>query len=364
MVEKVNNIVTLDYSDELKNMFKTPGSNLDIKHQVSSLLGTLWRKKYKQKYSFSLIMDFKDYEEFLFQLPGYRDHFYHQFQVFLLGAAIIDGLNKMNRMFDHCYNKSLCLKQDDGLSAGLAWMISSTFHDVAYPIEKSHVLFNIFFEKFMDLDNIVQDRLHLYQILSKRSYINLIHQLCDFHAFISAPEKEKCWQSQRFDRKQIMIDSSFETGLLKCLLEDQDHGALGALMLLYKSQVKHEEYNNIILPAALSIALHKRLLFETREKLEFEQNPLAFLLIYCDLVQEWGRQSSGKINIPDLDGISIEQPMNGKPIVTTSVTIGDNRLAHKKSSEADKIFKKILSKEVEFRFTINDINDADYSSFP
>jgi len=90
--------------------------------------------------------------------------------------------------------------------------------------------------------------------------------------------------------------------------------------------------DGIFIPSALAIALHDVEVWRELKKmhglhfLEFEDDPLTFLLIFCDNIQEWGRPSKSK-----------------------SDHKGEKRIPlHSQTDDEGKKWKKFYLKEIEF----------------
>ena len=108
----------------------------------------------------------------------------------------------------------------------------------------------------------------------------------------------------------------------KKITEAKNHAILSSISLLkmvqmeYREKISIEDMNfesidkEIILPSALAIAIHDREMWnelrnetiwnELQEKnplpvLKFDDDPLSFLLIFCDNIQEWGRPSESMV---------------------------------------------------------------------
>lgn len=365
LIDACKNVSKVDYAKEVKEFLEFPDKDENLDTEIMNSLEVLWCDKYGEKYNFPLLGDFSGYEKMLFELPRYRDHFIHQYQVFLLGTAIIDGLYKCSeekntKNFPHFYHESLNIKNKNDIVADIAWLITSTFHDVAYPIEKSDELFNRFFDKFMDLGEKIVDRIGLEKVVSDGRYGKLIDQLCDF--YLSVQNKKGPWKFDSANETNISIDNNFRWAFHRCLIKIRDHGILGSLILLHQSEAGKEEYSTIIYPSALAIALHNKLLFAVHGDITFEKNPLAFLLRYCDLVQEWGRGKKDVPETPTLEEIKVYYDDNDSKIhVRTKIRLGSKKIADDKAKEADMVFNKLKSNEIKFGFTIEN-NDRNFES--
>ena len=230
----------------------------------------------------------KPFESVLLLNRRYRDHFVHQFQVFLLGALIIDRLYDTEPVV--AFNRQCDCKLER------AWLAASTYHDFNYMIQD--------FESWMS--GFLRQTLHV------------------------TKEKADPWPLE-FDVEKVVVRDEFlrkMDGLFKAIgcektddcelrfilgrvAADKDHAAIGALTFLNKfkghGRLKALAANH----AAASILLHEEKNWQCfcgettlpgyrnweREflgrkrlpQLRFDTLPLAFLLAFCDNVQEWGR---------------------------------------------------------------------------
>jgi hypothetical protein len=355
LINKVSEIECISYRDEIKQFFDKDELIEDISEHILTTLENLWAKKYKIDYNFPLFEHFRTYENMLFELPKYRDHFIHQFQVFLLGAIIIDKMyiqsKKDSRIknFSDYYAESLN-SNTNGSDADLAWLITSTFHDVAYPIEKSDQIFNKFFDKFMGIGEIA-GKSRIEEIFCECNYLRLIDNLCQLFACIEFTNKKFEYNGKSM--RTVDIDDIFSQSLRFNLIKNRDHGVLGALILLHQSNAGAKEFLTVIYPSALAIALHNKLLPSLHKDIYFDTNPLAFLLRYCDLIQEWGRKEENSQKNPQLLSINIYLDDNDKKVhVSTEISMGNGKYASEKSLEAKTVFNRLRSKNIIFELFI------------
>lgn len=365
LVNKGIIVKEISYAHEINDFFNTPVSG-EISEKIKDSLDNLWKKDYGMSKSISLLSDFKNYEDMLLELPGYRDHFIHQFQVFILGAIIIDdiykiGKEKNKKSFLDFYSSAI---KEPGLTkqhADFAWLIASSFHDIAYPIEKSDKIFDKFFSNFMGIEESVIQGIRLEYIIYDSGYQRLIDNLADF--YVSLQNTGKGWAFNGNDNRSINVDACFNEALWRNLLKKRDHGVLGALILLHQSLSDSgtRHFSTVIYPAALAIALHGKLLLELQEDIVFEQNPLAFLLRFCDLSQEWGR-GNAIIGNPNLSKIDVNYNESDNMIhVRVEISLGNAHAALKKEIEARDVFGRLFSRDMVFELKINDTG-KEYSS--
>jgi len=229
----------------------------------------------------SYIEEYERREGALQSIADYRDHFIHPFHVFCLGYRILDRwIEALVRKEIERLPLYLTENQDPDYNLK-ACFIASIYHDVGFPSEKLEILIHDFFKTTAGRE--LRSQFDWSPLILADDNVRHIHGL-----------------SELFGRKsgnQDVANISFEKWFDKRLLEDHDHGALTALMLLSRGWRTEEEYN-MAKEAALAIALHsyrcnskeKGLMDFNIGQLPVENLPLAFFLTYCDSAQEWGRK--------------------------------------------------------------------------
>ena len=222
--------------------------------------------------------------------PKYRDHYIHQLQVFLLGLLIIDLIDE-NRV-----------KSQNGFP-DLAWLLAASFHDFAYPIQKYD-------------DYVCRFANRCLGTTAKWSFLGLKN---DYHeqSFSSNIEHilfslMECFPAEDF-KGQIGTNNfnKIRQFFYHEITEVKNHGLVASLGLIKKFENNpNTDFNSVVLPAAVAIALHDDEICQNLHgvksnevpecvslvqelaplhELSFEVQPLAFLLILCDNIQDWGR---------------------------------------------------------------------------
>jgi GAF domain-containing protein len=357
LIEWASQITTLQYGPTIKRLLTEADQADNLEDYALRCLECLWKLP-DSSYNFAPLADFREYEAMLFELSGYRSHFVHQYQIFLLGAVIIDQINKLQgakRKFADHYCESIARPHDPTL-AEVAWMIASTFHDVAYPIEKIGLVLDTFFQKFLTLETRVMERARLDRALSDPQvrYLKYVDHLVDLHVHLDTRSTEK-WTYDALDRTCMYADDEFRRNMLNQLLEHGDHGVLAALILLSQNSPETDEYSSILFPAALAMALHNGMLRSTRFPIAFETNPLAFLLAYLDNAQEWGR-SQGRFGAGSSDGsillgINVDDHQAG-PRVEMVLRFREQTMAMRKDRQLDVLRGRLISSEIDFRIRV------------
>lgn len=250
---------------------------------VANYISKLWVDSSKNPSVFSASRDF---EPILRRIPYYRDHFIHSFNVFLMGYYILNRLKELFPQMD--------LKSND---YNLTWMLASTFHDVAYPLQKMETWLNELFERFFGVNpNFHYDITQVMPMI----YVDFIRTITHCHA----QPFQGPLSAQALDLDWTFYDQ------IGAKLVEKEHGVLGGLMLFHLLAVREGFvrdrkwdflYNHLL--ACHAITVH-----HLPVKVRFEKHPLAYLLILLDELQDWGRPanriSRDKIRIIDIEVFS------------------------------------------------------------
>lgn len=234
--------------------------------------------------------------------PIYRDHYLHQFQVFLLGLPIID------KFYDRFKINSP--------KPELSWLIASSFHDIAYPVQKFDYWSADFFKQVFKLDR-NPSKLELKSNFIDEKFLACMNYLiCGLSSKHLKRELTPYWADSENDYVQFFY---------RKITEEKNHGVMSSISLLKlvqseanrkKIEKKLGDYDaalkEVIIPGALAIALHDDKVWganlsdsktkknnrnpekEFLRSVKFQDDPLSFLLIFCDSVHEWGRPSKSE----------------------------------------------------------------------
>ncbi len=272
----------------------------------------------------------------------YREHFVHQFKVFLIGSYILDSFYP--KIASDFYEKYKCKIEK-------VWLIASTFHDFSYGLQNFDTWLMYFFEDILKIkDYKTKENLNLLNLdaaMIRDALYNNILKIVDNLPF-DLKEGTKKKLNRFFYEKAV---------------SDRNHGVLSAISLL---QLYYDDHENAtinekeIFHAAATITLHEEDVWEALcgcqgyrtsskaipddekeckilcnrnlwsrkqrqivdeklsylkdnteitkyrcerweksimdqrllDKITFEKNPLVFLLIFCDSVQDEGRVAS------------------------------------------------------------------------
>ncbi|NVM56165.1 MAG: hypothetical protein HWN66_20885, partial [Candidatus Helarchaeota archaeon] len=225
--------------------------------------------------------------------PKYRDHFLHQFQVFLLGSIMIDCLITFRKLNG---NK-------DTLSKG--WLLTATFHDFAQAIQKYDDWSQNFFKDSLEIDR------PLGSLELKKDYVENTFSSSVEH-IISCLGKCFCdFDEQNRTENYNKIRHFF----YHQITDKKNHGLLSSLSLLKRFEGK-SEFHTVTLPSAAAITIHDEEIWQALNgameksdeiewitelctlkplpQLKLNTEPLSFLLILCDNIQDWGRHFRDK----------------------------------------------------------------------
>ena len=222
--------------------------------------------------------------------PKYRDHYIHQLQVFLIGVLILDMLIGNGKIIPE--NGFPCL----------SWLLAASFHDFAYPIEKYDDFVSRYFKECLGT---VGD----WRFLSlKDDYTELSFSSEVEHIVASLAN---CFTGEFEGEAGVNNFNVIRQFFYREITKAKNHGLVGSLGLLKRFRNNPRvDFNNVVLPAAVAISVHDLTVcqrlhgtgLDTEDecillaqklaplhKLNFETQPLAFLLILCDNIQDWGR---------------------------------------------------------------------------
>jgi len=288
----------------------------------------------------------RGFEPVLLLNPRYRDHFLHQLHVFLTGCFIIDKMYK-----DRAVS---AFEQKFGNRIEDMWLLASTYHDYNYNIQNYNDWIATFFRNTLFLDE-NPSRLRLDECYVKEGYMFKTKELCD--AF------------------NLGVDRTTLLFFYEKIINEKNHGLLGALSLLklIASKRPRKIKKASLMNAAKAIALHdeeiwkhfsgrvdsqadldeplKKLLSDFSKKkllenLKFKDDPLSFLLIFCDTIQEWGRVGHNYEEMAArLDDIEVSDDL-----VWVNLSVSHEKAFNQKKDEIDRVKKFLLDKR--FKITL------------
>ena len=393
---ELKNIIYRDKLIELSSNYRREAR--DDYEIAESYIGDLWDKYLGLKYPNIQ----RRVENILQRDEVYREHFVHQFQVFLIGAYILDKIHpKIAKKFE---------EQHDGSKIENVWLIASTFHDFSYGLQNFDTWLMQFFEDTLRIKNKQsKENLNLLNLDAAMIREELFNKIIEIINQLS--------NGLGKNNKENITSFFYEKAV-----SDRNHGVLSAISLLKLCDEVDEKDRKIsekgILEAAFAIGCHdediwealcgcqgyrrsditfppnkdecaevcKRPLWATKKskimkevlsektpsgeikdkceswerslmekelikKIRFEDNPILFLLIFCDSVQDDGRVTSSDVvfkNRSSLNDITFETK-KGKTFITVKLHADEPR---QKEEEIERV--KWCLFDDRFRISIND----------
>lgn len=208
----------------------------------------------------------------------YRDHYNHQFNVGLLGWFLLHVEVSANTPLYQYYCECGWKKEE----IELAWWIAALLHDHGYPI--AHLLQSVYARNFLinpDYMDIPDHKDHIkgintafMAIYSSIICAELLDHTKNYYSNSSKKEFQKIIEEQLFKiDKTTDVKNKF-----------YDHGVISAVNLSLKLAGYIDE--KIIKESLKAIYWHN---LEDKNNIIIDKNPIAFLLLLCDSIQEWGR---------------------------------------------------------------------------
>lgn len=273
-----------------------------------------------------LMEGMKEYEKNVGRLISkQRDHYLHSAYVFLMGIVIYYNCQNFRETFsNYALDKEIYPDSYDTRHEEFfyRWGIASLFHDASYPLE---LIFKALNEYLGFISNYTDEKT-LPQFLDLGGFEDYF----ELKKYKILPEYKKEFlkkypnYKREFDTNPIKLlsnsiskslslksDVAFEE--IRTLIKDMeenlflDHSIFSSVIVLkwFSNLINDDSWNPAylyypILDSASAILLHnffKRLKKKMNlDPLRASQHPIAFLLILCDELQEWGRENYGTNN--------------------------------------------------------------------
>lgn len=283
LVNKVSELINVSYKDIILEFSNTYNNRREDDYQIAyDVTQKLW-KKYDLEYP----KLHQDFEQILKRDPRYRDHFLHAFQVFLYGTYILD--KKYEQICGIGYDPV------DGSRIEDAWLIAATYHDYNYMIEKFGDWTRDFFKEALHL---LENR-EIAQLSFGESYIKDGYML----------NTKRLTDSLGLSVNEITLKFLYNK-----ILVDRNHGIISGLSLLkYLDRNTGALSKKVADSACRAISIHDKKIWQYMSgvakkddrpieesfrskkvfpKLSFDKDPISFLLILSDTLQEHGREKS------------------------------------------------------------------------
>lgn len=239
------------------------------------------------------------FEEILGEGLRYREHFIHQFQVFLLGLLLLNRNKTLRKLLENYLQRNQITGNLKNVIR--CWFLSSVFHDSVYSIEKINEWLGAYFRTLFSSE-LVDGKIpfiflweNLFTVEKYEYHKNLLAKSMEekIGTGFGAVESAKLYQ---FFISTLMGRPEGKA---------KNHGLLAALVMsshLLGENPSDQDIRKIILESAFAVAMHtlnvaKNIYDIKRVKLNNIRNdiPFAFLLVFCDNAQEWGRPWMGSL---------------------------------------------------------------------
>ncbi len=353
LVDYCKDLQSVSYKEDIKLFFNNlEGSAGNVRLAVIEFTEQLFKK---HKLSFDTGRQLYDFENnILGEVSGYRDHFVHQFLVFVLGSIIIDNLID---------DTSIRLPTSKKLELEKGWIITANLHDIANTIARLEEWLPIVVGMILKgAKKVVPPSQFINTVLDpKEDYYRYLDRMGNIL------EKKTRYQKSSFVRHSLVR------------LDRGDHGLLAAISLLDQAS---QGDNELLTRCALAVALHtmalkddgKKLRALDLRKIKFSELPLSFLLLYCDNIHEWARNlRNNTYNDTESDWRNLRIHIGKKPppvlnknrelkkqtgdkpgtiFVHTEMSVADQDFVSKKD-RLDELFQVIESNNPVFSIELN-----------
>ncbi len=278
LINKVSKIEKLQYADNLASWAKEYRQE---KREDYAIALETTKKLWDQRFQIGYPDVVKDFEAVLRLNQNYRDHFLHVFQVFLLGAVIIDQLYDEQPIRD--------FERTTGSPIEDAWLAASTYHDFGYVVQNSEEWIEKLFKQLLQVEDSIPVSLNLEGVVVRDDFLSKLKDICS---------------TINYNLDDNMVRFIFEKAVL-----ERNHAVLATLSFLNRFDnngfitkpainhasmaiFMHEESNWRVFCGRKDCKNHWEVMLARNpimENLSFSTLPLAFLLAFCDTAQEWGR---------------------------------------------------------------------------
>ena len=274
-----------------------------------------------------LLDTLRDYEERAATLiEKQRDHFVHSVNVFILGLAVYAGNSNYRKAFQRAvmnpdkYPENL---PSSGEEFFFRWGLAALFHDVGYPVEIISNQMSRFLRFVTDADqdrSLGEVKAHLEfenfrrfnsiaEVVPKKAFTRAYYDEHDSAVYVDLLQPIDLLAQrihQTLDIDIVRIKNKLDLYHAEMAKHGfVDHGYYSAIIVLkwygYLIQTTGQEplrFFHAIVDSACAILLHNyfsRTLVDAFHlpPMEPEKNPIAYLLMFCDEMQDWNRAAYG-----------------------------------------------------------------------
>lgn len=290
----------------IKRLLATyPSANESAKTDlISELMTELWKRQ-------EIFKTFQTFDYFL-ALSGKRGHFIHQFEVYILGINLLLFLRELRPELHEDF------KLQDFDQILYAWLITSTAHDFGYPVEAAHKIvgkLSELYKKFdlnylsnslniLDMKTIMKNDASMSKLLLLNEASDHVGSYVDIGNIITS---------------SLMTTLDFTIGdaiaLQEKFTDSTKHGYASAILIsriLISEFLEENTFDDVketwkfqvLVSAIAAISLHNLSPGNVGEavtinKISYNRNPLAFILMLIDNIQDWNRNIFPDEKYPD-----------------------------------------------------------------
>lgn len=293
-------------------------SAAERKRAALNLLKNLWVYEHSKQHTYDIFESFFEFEPMLLRDPEYRDHFFHQVNVFIIGYYIINKLLPNDE-----FRQALRFSGD----INFTWLLASTFHDIGYPIQNTSVWMADFFEQFIGTRSLYQVSL---DAMLTQNFYDYVRHLAAYHY-----AREVGKELPLFGVGTHLIDWRLYDKLL-IELKNKNHGVISALLLMHRILTKEtvvelDGYLTTTFPREICTAAHAISLHDIEGmNVSFKVNPFSGLLVLCDELQDQGRPSMRPRPVSEITDFDVDLT-GDKPLVKCYLQIPDSTTRKKKA---------------------------------
>lgn len=255
-----------------------------------------------------------------------RDHFVHAVNVFITGISIYAENDRFRTAFCKAVPEKeyRCAYTTRNEEFFYRWALASLFHDIGYPVEIAGKQLNEFVDRVANFDG-NETKVRVKLSFENFEELNSIQEVIPEEVFAGAfreayPQLSAADLLRPLDLMACRIHCTLGTdfgetaetlnGFVRKMAEGGfiDHGYYSAITILkwygyliQKNGFRSEYFFWPVLDSATAILLHN-LYGNVLQKspyclgpMKAEDNPVAYLLILCDELQEWNRTARGYI---------------------------------------------------------------------
>ena len=209
MCEQFDTLYSTPIAEYFTRINSIKDEDLFNRERIKTILDTIekiWVFIHNKVETKLIFDDYSDFERNLFLLPSYRGHFIHQFNVFLLGYYI---LNKLLNVINKDDRKRIFDKTE--FHENFVWMLTSTFHDMGYPIEKMEHLITKYFDMFLKVKT--EFNINIEEIITN-NFNDYIRYLSEYHYHIDALGENQ-WNLERGSKRDYLYQDTLYNKLRK-----------------------------------------------------------------------------------------------------------------------------------------------------